>query len=197
MYDPKNIGFNSLRDTWGGGGVAVQGFGAHAPAAYYSRPGMGGGMAAGAALGNGSTAGDAGLAAMLQKSFDAANQANQQRYEKMIALAQQFGVAQTAAANRQHTQELAAGQQSLVGRGLGNSTIVNGVQTAANARHQETLAGINEKAAALELGVHQQHQEIGPDLAMYLQAFSAKRAPSGGGFAAGGGGGMSYATLGK
>jgi hypothetical protein len=174
-YDPNNIGFNSLRDTWGGGGVVV------------NRPTGGGGISYGfrggaAGMGgNGSTAGDGDLAGMLQKSFEAANQANQLRYEKMIGLAQQFGMAQTAEANRMHQQNLAQGQQSLISRGLGNSTVVNSVNTAANARHQEVLGGIAEKKAALELGVHQQHQDIGPDLAMYLQAFSAKRAPAGGG----------------
>jgi hypothetical protein len=144
-------------------------------------PAMGGGTvyrganAPGGGMGGGFAGGDAGMAKTLQDQWKKAQKANQERFQKMLDLASQFGASQTAAAQDAHRQQLGMMNNSLVSRGLGNSTVRQGVQMTADKNLQQSLQGIQEKKANLTMGVYQQQQDEYPDLAMYLNAFSRPR----------------------
>jgi len=171
MYNQSNLGFNSLADTWGSGGGLATTYGATGsmPTTYA------GARAPGARPGGASMGGGPSLAGSLQEAWKKAQQANQERFQKMLDLASQFGASQTAQAQDMHRQSLAGMNNSLVSRGLGNSTVRQGVQMTADKNLGQRLDQINEQKTNLTMGVYQQHQDLYPDLQMYLNAFSAKR----------------------
>lgn len=121
--------------------------------------------------------------AALMKSFqDASTQANAQekaRFDKMMGLAQQFGATQLAQNKQLHTNELAAGESSLMNRGLANSSATLANQTTANNSLQRRNTAVGEQQAQMELGVLGQVQVQRPDTGLMAQLFSQPRTGGG------------------
>jgi hypothetical protein len=179
------MGWNDLESTWGNAvatlGPGGQRYGSDLPAWRGGTLGAGrvgvGGVAgvAGAPAAGSTPAGDPKLAQNLQGAQQNYLKQTKERYEKMMQLAQQFGQSQLMNNQVQLRQQQAAGQQSLVNRGLGNSTVVDAVNQNAQDQSLRRQADIGERQAQLQLNVLGDTTIAPPDLAMYAQLFSAPR----------------------
>lgn len=107
------------------------------------------------------------IVAMLAQQTQAANQANEARYSQLLQNTDQFGQSAMQASQRQLTGELANNQQSLVNRGLANSTIVDttrrGIQGDANARNTAVLGQV----AQAKNNIIEARTDQAPDLSLY------------------------------
>jgi hypothetical protein len=144
--------------------------------------------------GGGSSSGGGSLAEGYQAALDRANQANEARYRDILeGYNNRMGYLQGAGAqeakdiNRVYDNQAAAGAQHLVGRGLGNSTLVNtmnmGVdreRTSSLGRLEERLRGQYMDAQKDTMDFMERKNESGPDFAQ-LAALAQMEGASGGG----------------
>lgn len=134
--------------------------------------GAGAGAAQGVTIGRGE---DSSLMGMLQRSWDAARQANQARFAKILALAKQFGASQLADNQTATQQAVAQANQDMISRGFGNSSARYGIAAGLRNQGARTAAAINEKRAGLAMDALGQHEDAYPDLGLYASLFAAKR----------------------
>jgi hypothetical protein len=169
----------SLAETWGKRVATTNAQGQ----SLFNRTTIGGGRSGGGVPG-GQTAGpmspqnvgaEKKLAKSLQDQTGNYQQQMKARFEKLMGLATQFGASQQQQSADMLKQQMAAGQQDLVSRGLGNSTIVNSVNQSAQDLNQRRLADIGERSANLQMGVVQDTVPQAPDMGMYSQLFSQAR----------------------
>jgi hypothetical protein len=92
---------------------------------------------------------------------------NQARLDKIMGLAGQFG--QTALQQNADQTRRAGGQvtSSLVGRGLGNTTVLDTMQQGVQRQGQQQANAIGEQVAGMQAGILERVQQPGPDLGLY------------------------------
>jgi hypothetical protein len=117
--------------------------------------------------GNGGGLGGGGLLGALQGQFDMRNKADAKRYKAMMALASKYGADQLANNDQQLKEENASSAQTLMTRGLGNSTIAAGVASSNGDRAKRRALDINQRTMEGQMGVMRDHQAIGPDMGLY------------------------------
>jgi hypothetical protein len=109
---------------------------------------------------------------LLQGQTDAANQANETRYNQLLGNASAFGKTALQQNLASTNQQLANGQQSLVNRGLANSTVVDttrrGILSDSNARTN----AIQESVAGMKNGIIEARTDQAPDLSLYASLLS-------------------------
>lgn len=144
-----------------------------------------------------------------QTANDKANKDSLAQYQKLLQQAQQttqnvgslYGQAQQSVQNvgdqakqragQQNQQQLAQAQQSLISRGLGNTTVLDSANRGINSDYAMNLGDIDEQQARLRSGLLTQQagaemglgqfnadailsrQNVGPDLGMYTQLLQA------------------------
>jgi len=103
----------------------------------------------------------------LQKSWKAANTANETRYQGILDQYSNLGQAGMTRIGQQEQQAMASGTQDLASRGLGNTTIrgsmARGVASDAELARQQ----LGESVATQKAGVMERRTDEGPDLAMF------------------------------
>lgn len=149
-----------------------------------------------------------GLTQQLQTSQTAAKQANLQRYQQGLATlqsgyaaaqtqAQQFGTSALQDIEESAVQQRAGGEQDLISRGLGGTTIRGAMTRGVERERLRGRARIGEQRAMLLGQLAQQRardisgfierrQDVGPNLGMFANLIQAAQQGSGGG----GGGGV-------
>lgn len=104
---------------------------------------------------------------LLADQTQQANAANEARYGQLLSNTDQFGQSAMQASQRQLTGELANNQQSLVNRGLGNSTLVDttrrGILGDANARNTAVLGQVAQQ----KNNIIEARTDQAPDLSLY------------------------------
>ncbi len=97
------------------------------------------------------------------KAASKARKENEKRYNQMLALLRLQGEAakQDIAASSKNNQ--GAIQQSLIGRGLLNTTVLNDLQGAEASRAQRETNAVNESTASQLAGVVGSRSDVGPD----------------------------------
>lgn len=104
---------------------------------------------------------------LLADQTQQANAANEARYGQLLQNTDQFGQSAMQASQRQLTGELANSQQSLVNRGLYNSTVLDstrrGIQGDANARNTAVLGQV----AQAKNNIIEARTDQAPDLSLY------------------------------
>lgn len=152
--------------SWGGHGFANT-FGTSTAGRGSTEGGGGGGEGGGGGgPGGGDTRGMFDLGQQFKASQDAANAANEARYQKLLGLAQQFGAAQRARNAQLVTQQQGQAQQSLMSRGLGNSTVVDSVRTQIGDQGAMRDLAIDEAANQQMMGVIERRTDQQPNLGM-------------------------------
>lgn len=171
--------------------------------AYDASRGIGPGgvrMAGGGSYGRGSSGGVAGD---FQSGIDDARQANearyrdalegyQNRYERNMNYLQGAGAQEASDINQAYDAQKASGLQSLVGRGLGNSTITNTMGMGYDRERSDSLGRLNERLrnqylttdAQLSgdvLGVMERRDDVPPDLGLLAQIGQLQGQGGGGG----------------
>lgn len=155
----------------------LQGYVRQVPNAGSTLNGNVGGAAGGAVIGQPGAAAPgqpdyAAIIKLLQGQTDAANQANEGRYNQLLGNAANFGKTALQQNQASTQQQLAAGQQSLVNRGLGNSTVVDttrrGILSDSNARTN----AIQENVAGMKNNIIEARTDQAPDLSLYASLLS-------------------------
>lgn len=164
-----------LAQTWGNH-VAVGG----APGtmgSLFSNQGTGG--RAGGSFGGGPVAApipnanvDAAATKALSQATANYQQQFQARYNKLMSLAQQFGAGQQQQNADLLRQQSAQGQNSLVSRGLGNSTVVNAVQQNAQNQAAERNAQAANQVTQMQTQATADIQPQAPNYSMYANLLS-------------------------
>lgn len=163
----------------------------------------GGGGGFGFGGGAGGQGGQGGLAQTVQQQMDKANAANEQRYQQLLGLSGQLSDADYQRAAQQGQMQLGRVDQSLVGAGLGNSTIKSTMEQGVNNNTliNENLAGDQGIRAAM--GIVQGRTDQQPNYALLAQlasqagAYGGGPMPAYGSGGAGGGGGGAYGSGGQ
>jgi hypothetical protein len=151
------------------GNSSGQGMGSmHTNAAMGGNAMPGGGISGGGTYGGG----DAGAIKALQASTANYQQQFKARYDKLMGLASQFGAAQQQQNADLLRQQSAQGQNSLVSRGLGNSTVVNAVQQNAQNQAQLRNAQSADEVTKMQMGATQDIQPQAPNYQMYASMLS-------------------------
>jgi hypothetical protein len=158
----------------------------------------------GAGYGN-NAASDALLARSASNAYNQARTDSLARRDKMLSLASQFGASQLTNSQNLYNQQVAQQGNTLTGRGLSNSTVVDSLRQGAGQAMSQRNQSIGEQQAQMQLGVYGQVQEQYPDMNMLAQLFSQPRAPGstaalaglfgGAGGAGGGAGGAGSASI--
>lgn len=115
----------------------------------------------------------------LTNQFNQANTANQNQLNQMMGIANNYGQGQIAASNQLGAQQEAQSGQNMQSRGLGNSTVMQGMDNSIQGQTQIRNAGINDQMAQLQLGVLGQNTIQQPNLSAYAQLASQPGAFSG------------------
>jgi hypothetical protein len=110
---------------------------------------------------------------------ETANAANEARYQKLMELAQQFGVTQQRQNQQLTQQQLAGGTQGLISRGLGNSTVLDTMQQGILRQGQDRGMDIGQRVAELQMGPVERRQDVGPNLGMYANLLATPGAMGG------------------
>lgn len=152
----------------------------------------------------------------VQTKYDAANAANELRYKQIVGtsdpatgaftggLLENLGNTQRSDNAIRYTQARAGADQSLISRGLGNTTIRDSVQRGLLSDESRAAGAITESVANARAGVVERRNDIGPDVGTFANllrdAASANTGPvsavlgaaqhSGGAGGAGGGGSL-------
>lgn len=117
-----------------------------------------------------------GLMQQMEAQQQAANAANEKRYNELLALADRYGAGQRQASMDLTQQQQAMAGSSLTSRGLGNSTIVDSVRQGIARQGQRSLADIEDRVAQQKMGIIERKTEKGPDLGLYAQLLMQKGA---------------------
>lgn len=120
------------------------------------------------------------IGGQLKSQQDAANAANEARYQKLLGLSEQFGMTQRRNNNELTQRELASGQSSLISRGLGNSTVVDSVRQGILRQGQDRKMDINQKVAEIQMGPIERRTDQQPNLGMYASLLGQPGALQGG-----------------
>lgn len=120
------------------------------------------------------------IGGQLKSQQDAANAANEARYQKLLGLSEQFGMTQRRKNNELTQRELASGQSSLISRGLGNSTVVDSVRQGILRQGQDRKMDINQRVAEIQMGPIERRTDQQPNLGMYASLLSQPGALQGG-----------------
>lgn len=129
------------------------------------------------------------LARQTQEAFDAANQANEQRYQDILggyqtreeaanALVQALGASQAEDINRSYAQSQAGMRQNMVDRGLFNTTVLDSSARGIESDRQKSLRDLTETIARIRLGTMlgtsgdrlgfmERRNDVGPDPMAY------------------------------
>jgi hypothetical protein len=128
--------------------------------------------------GTGAAAGtDASLIGAYAKNAQAANLQEKARFDKLMGLAKQFGASLMNRNQQMYGQEVAQGNQSLVNRGLYNSSAATAMQTTANDSLSRRNAEVADQQTNLQMGVLNNVQVQRPDSGLMAQLFSQPRSP--------------------
>lgn len=120
--------------------------------------------------------GDNGIISGVQDQWNQAQAANAARFKRIMMLAKQFG-ATALSDNAVNTKNLQAqAGQDLIGRGLGNSSVVSTVKSGIAQRGQRNAGSIKEGTAGLKMNALQQQQDQYPNLSAYAQLMQQPRA---------------------
>lgn len=110
-----------------------------------------------------------------------ANQANEQRFQQLLGLSDQFGQTGRQDAQSAAIRQQAQAQQSLISRGLGNTTILDAANRGVQSDFQRQLLDVNERVAQQRAGIIERRDDVGPDLnaliALAQQTGAANTAP--------------------
>jgi hypothetical protein len=98
---------------------------------------------------------------------NAANQANQQRYQDILKLYSGLGQSRATEIANQGAQQQASATQGLTSRGLGNTTVTSAVSRGINTDTSNQQTALQEQIAQLQGGVMERVNQQGPDLGMY------------------------------
>ncbi len=122
-----------------------------------------------------STAQDASLVASLKAQQNLANQQEKARFDKMMALAAQFGAGQQRRNQTLYGQEMGAGNQDLINRGLFNSSAATALRTTADNNLAQRNADVADQQTKMQLGVLGDVQTQRTDPGLIAQLFSQPR----------------------
>lgn len=182
-------GWNAYVKSLGGGsGFGLGDLGSLSGGASANTPASSG-SSGGARSGGGSSGGlqpytvtkthpsDAGAQAAsdLTKLQDKANAENEARYQQLLALANQFGTTATQQNTDLTNNQLGSTQQSLISRGLGNTTIQDSMLAGVRRRGQQAQNAINEQTARQKADIIQNRTDKAPDMGLYASLLSRPR----------------------
>ncbi len=122
----------------------------------------------------------------LRSGTDAANAANQERLDQILALLEGTGEAAKAEAGRASAERTAAGDQSLMDRGLFNTTILDSQRRREGEGLVREQNNIDTNVALQKAGVLERVTDLGPDMNTIMALLNQL------GQGAGGQGGHSY-----
>lgn len=117
-----------------------------------------------------------------------ANLANEERYKEILGMYSGLGQAGRTRIAEQATQQLATGQQGLISRGLGSTTITAGLERGVASDAERQRQQLEESVTMQKAGVMERRTDVGPDIGMYAgllqsaaqgQAAAAPSAPRG------------------
>ena len=117
-----------------------------------------------------------------------ANLANEERYKEILGMYSCLGQAGRTLIAEQATQQLATGQQGLISRGLGSTTITAGLERGIASDAERQRQQLEESVTMQKAGVMERRTDVGPDIGMYaslLQAAGQGQAAAAGGGAVG------------
>jgi len=106
----------------------------------------------------------------------AANQANEKRYQDILASLSGMGTAARTRVAQQKTQAQGGADQDLISRGLGNTTIRQSVQRGIASDAELANQSIDEQVTGMRAGVMERRNDTGPDLSMYANLLQAAAA---------------------
>lgn len=118
----------------------------------------------------------------LQAAQDRANQLNEQRYKEILAQYEHLGEAGRTRIQKQTEQQQAAATQSLIGRGLGSTTITSAVSRGIASDAELQRQQLEESVSMQKAGVMERRTDVGPDLSMYANLLQSASRGGGGGF---------------
>lgn len=101
-----------------------------------------------------------------------ANQANQSRLDEIMRLLEGQGESARTEARRMSAERMGAGDQSLMDRGLFNTTILDSQRRREGETLQRQLQSIGEQVALNRAGVLERVTDMGPDMGAWAQLIS-------------------------
>lgn len=102
-----------------------------------------------------------------------ANLANEERYKEILAQYENLGEAGRTRIAQQETRQLATGQQGLISRGLGSTTITAGLERGVASDAELARQQLEESVATQKAGVMERRTDVGPDIGMYANLLQA------------------------
>lgn len=117
----------------------------------------------------------------MQAAQEKANLLNEQRYQQILSQYETLGQAGRARIEQQTLQRQAEATQSLMGRGLGGTTITSAVGRGIAGEGEMQRQQLEESVATQKAGVMERRTDVGPDLGMFaglLQAAGQQQQPS-------------------
>lgn len=111
---------------------------------------------------------------------NAANAANEQRYQQMLGLAKKYGTTSNQNINQWQRKTQASTQASLSDRGLGNTTVVDTMKRGVTAEANRQRNEVGENKAMMTAGIIERRTDQAPNLPLYAQLASQPGATNGG-----------------
>jgi len=109
----------------------------------------------------------------LQGEQASANKANLQRYYQALAQWNQVGQAEMQTIGRNLRQGQAMGRQSLINRGLGNTTVVGPMMNRMQESADISRLNVRGMVARGKAGIIERRTDLGPNMQAYGQALRA------------------------
>ena len=113
------------------------------------------------------------IISQMQAAQEKANLLNEQRYQQMLSQFETLGQAGRARIEQQTMQRQAAATQSLMGRGLGSTTITSAVERGIAGEAETQRQQLEESVAMQKAGVMERRTDVGPDLGMFASLLQA------------------------
>lgn len=109
----------------------------------------------------------------MQAAQEKANLLNEQRYQQILGQFEGLGQAGRARIEQQTLQRQAEATQSLMGRGLGGTTITSAVGRGIAGEGEMQRQQLEESVAMQKAGVMERRTDVGPDLGMFAGLLQA------------------------
>lgn len=113
--------------------------------------------------------GSGNMASAYQKAYSAALEANESRYQEILAGLETAGAQETKDIGTAYAGAEAAGQQDLVSRGLANTTMLPTMRTGVATAKTSALGRLKERLLQQRLGFMERRTDAYPSMDQFLQ----------------------------
>jgi len=113
------------------------------------------------------------IIAQMQEAQDAANAANEARYQEMLGQFEGLGETGRARIQEQTAQQQASTAQDLTSRGLGGTTIGSAMSRGIAREGESATQELGERVAMQKAGAMERKTDQGPDMGMFANLISA------------------------